>query len=157
MRLAAAVTAGFLLAGAGAAGADEPPPPVTTTVTTTVTVEATVDGHPVGWWAARSRAWHRRVQGLRRTLEHRGTVTEALNLACATFGHCATLWRRARCESTFNPGAHNRSGASGLLQFLPSTFRATPYGRLDIYSPYANAMAAGWAFAHGWGNQWACR
>jgi hypothetical protein len=65
VRLAAAVTAGFLLAGANAAGADEPPPPLTTTATTTV--EATVDGHPVGWWAARSRAWHRRANGLRRS------------------------------------------------------------------------------------------
>jgi hypothetical protein len=160
VRLAAAVTAGFLLSGAVAAGADEPPPPVTTTVTTTVTVEATVDGHPVGWWAARSRAWHRRAQGLRRTLEHRGTVTEALNLACAVYGQCATLWRRARCESTFNPYARNNNSSDspmGLLQIKPSTLQTTPFAHFNLFSPYVSALAAGWMFRHGRGNEWACR
>jgi hypothetical protein len=48
----------------------------------------------------------------------------------------------------------NGEHATGLYQFLPSTFRSTPYGHLDIYSPYVQSMAAGWMFAHGRAREW---
>jgi len=99
----------------------------------------------------------RRRNDLRATLLHRGSVAEAINLACATYGNCSTLWRRARCESQLNPSAHNGSEASGLLQFLPSTWRSTPYARFSIWSPYAQTLAAGWMFQHGRSSEWACR
>lgn len=86
-------------------------------------------------------------------------VTEAINLACTVYGNCATLWRRAGCETggTFNPRAYNSSGASGLFQFLPSTWRTTPYRNYSVWSPYANALAAGWMLSVGRGNEWSCR
>jgi len=124
------------------------------------------DQHGPEWWANRSRAWHRQALGLhrelmttRRVLMQRPTVVEAINLACATYGHCSTLWRKARCETggTFSPASRNPSWASGLFQFLPSTWASTPYARLSIWSPYANALAAGWMHQQGRGGEWVCQ
>jgi len=100
---------------------------------------------------------HRRVKQLTRTLAHADSTAEAINLACVAYGSCETLWRRAGCESHLNPYAQNPSGASGLYQFLPSTWRSTPYSRFSVWSPYANALAAGWMNTHGRGGEWACR
>jgi hypothetical protein len=99
----------------------------------------------------------RRTVALHKTLLHQPTVTEAINLSCAIFGSCSTLWRRARCESHLYAGAHNASGASGLFQFLPSTWYSTPFGGFSIWSPYSNALAAGWMNTHGRGGEWVCR
>jgi hypothetical protein len=63
----------------------------------------------------------------------------------------------AWCESRLNPYARNASsGASGLFQFLWSTFRSTPYGGHSIWYARWNALAAGWMFAHGRRGEWAC-
>ena len=130
------------------------------------TAQMSYEGHGPHWWADRSRGWHRKAKVLRRelvstrrVLMHRPTVVEAINLACATYGYCATLWRKASCETggTFNPRAYNPSGASGLFQFLPSTWASTPYGRLSIWSPYASALAAGWMHQQGRGGEWVCQ
>lgn len=94
-------------------------------------------------------------------------VVEALRLAVVTYGHGDELWRKARCETagTFDPRSrnpravstkHGPEHASGLFQFLPSTWAQTPYRRLSIWSPYASAMAAGWMHAHGRGGEWSC-
>lgn len=99
----------------------------------------------------------RRLGVLRRELLHRGSVSEALNLACTVYGHCTELWSKARCESRMFAQAHNPSGASGLFQFLPSTFASTPYAHFSIWSPYASALAAGWMHTHGRGGEWVCR
>lgn len=98
----------------------------------------------------------KRIKHLKRVLLARPSVTEALNLACAVYGNCSTLWQLARCESTLNPAAQNPSGSTGLLQFMPSTFASTPFGGLSIWSPYANAMAGGWMLAHGRRSEWVC-
>jgi len=86
-------------------------------------------------------------------------VVSAINLACATYGHCAELWRKANCETggTFDPRAENPSGAAGLFQFLPSTWKTTPYRMFSVYNPYAAALAAGWMHDQGRGGEWACR
>jgi hypothetical protein len=112
------------------------------------------------------------ARGLRRALLHRASSLEALRLASIVY-HVpfSLLYRRASCESTgslpaspasertLNAYAKNsHSTASGLLQFLTSTFASTPFGRESIWSPYANALAAGWMIgAAGRGNEWACR
>jgi hypothetical protein len=108
---------------------------------------------------ARYLAAHRRVRVLTRVLRYHATTRDAITLACSVYGSCTTLWRRAACETggTFSPFAHNRSGASGLFQFLPSTWATTPFGGLSIWNPYANALAAGWMQAHGRGGEWVCR
>jgi len=100
----------------------------------------------------------RRTRQLQRVLMHKQSTREALQLACTVYGSCGTLWRRASCESGFNPRAQNRySDAAGLFQFLGSTWRSTPFGTLDVFSPYANALAAGWMQANGRGGEWVCR
>ncbi len=63
----------------------------------------------------------------------------------------------ARCESTLNPRAVNRSsGASGLFQFLPSTWRTTPYAAQSIFDPVASANAAAWMWSVGRRREWVC-
>jgi len=64
----------------------------------------------------------------------------------------------ARCES----GLDERQvtppySASGLYQFLPSTWRGTPYAHRSIFHPVQNAKAARWLVAHdgGW-REWTC-
>jgi len=98
-----------------------------------------------------------RVQ--RRIVLRKPQVAEAINLACAVYGYCATLWRKARCETggSFSPTSYNSSGASGLFQFLLSTWRSTPFAAFSVWSPYANALAAGWMHANGRGGEWVCQ
>jgi hypothetical protein len=106
---------------------------------------------------ARYLAAHRRISQLTRTLAHTSSTGEAIELACMVYGSCDTLWRRARCESGVSTFARNPSGARGLFQFLPSTWASTPFAGFSIWSPYAQALAAGWMNTHGRGGEWACR
>jgi soluble lytic murein transglycosylase-like protein len=53
--------------------------------------------------------------------------------------------------------ARNPSGASGLMQFMPSTWQTTPYRRRSIWSAKYNALAGGWMHSAGRGNEWSCR
>jgi hypothetical protein len=122
------------------------------------------DGHGPEWWAQRWRREHERVSHLsavlrrqRRVLLSAPRVVEAINLAAAVYGDGSTLWRKARCESGLNPQASNPSGADGLFQFLGSTWRSTPFAGFSVWSPYANALAAGWMHEHGRGGEWSCR
>jgi len=115
-------------------------------------------------WAQRARRAEAKVASLRSRLSKERriilsspTVTEAIDLAAATYGYGGTLWRKARCESGLNAWAHNSSGASGLFQFLTSTWRTTPYSNFSVFDPFANALAAGWMHSHGRGGEWSCR
>jgi len=51
-----------------------------------------------------------------------------------------------RVESCGDPNARNRSGASGLGQFLPSTWATTPQGRagLSVFNAADNTAAIQW-------------
>jgi LysM domain/Transglycosylase SLT domain len=75
----------------------------------------------------------------------------------------------AGCESGFNPGAwspiavnttpgwHDQH-AMGVFQFLPSTWRATPYAMNSPYDQWANINAAYWLRLHdGDWHEWSCR
>jgi len=65
----------------------------------------------------------------------------------------AWLISTARCESNLNPYSYNPSGPyDGLLQFLPSTFRA--HGGTDIWDPTQQAQIAATMFANGESGQW---
>lgn len=66
------------------------------------------------------------------------------------------LVRKARCESRLNPFARNPSGASGLFQFLPSTWATTPYADRSIWSAKWNSLAAGFMHNVGRGGEWVC-
>lgn len=60
-------------------------------------------------------------------------------------------------ESRNYAGAYNRrSGASGLLQFLPSTFAQTPQGKagLSVFDPVAARAAAKWMIGQNRLHEW---
>jgi hypothetical protein len=100
------------------------------------------------------------VRRLKHTLRLNPIVSEAINLAATVYRVSSSmLWRRALCESHGWRYARNRSSnASGLFQFLPSTFASTPFSGFSIWSAYANALAAGWMMGPaGRGGEWACR
>jgi soluble lytic murein transglycosylase-like protein len=78
----------------------------------------------------------------------------------ASLGAAAQTWalRVGKCESNYNPYAVNRSsGASGLFQFLPSTWAFTPQHASSPFDPVANAQAAAWLYNRSGPNQWQCR
>ena len=80
--------------------------------------------------------------------------------AFASLGSAAQQWalRVARCESNYNPYAVNRySGASGLFQFLPSTWATTPQRAQSVFDPVANAQAAAWLYQRSGPSQWSCQ
>ena len=65
--------------------------------------------------------------------------------------------RVANCESHYNPLAVNRySGASGLFQFMPSTWNANFPGQ-NIWDPYAQARGALAFFDAGRTSAWTCK
>lgn len=71
-----------------------------------------------------------------------------------------TLRRVAWCESSFRPWVTNPSGAMGLFQFMPRTWRwmswAAGWGGSSAYNPVAAANVAAWAFANGYARHWVC-
>jgi len=91
-------------------------------------------------------------------------VQQIILAAFASLGSTAQAWalRVAKCESNYNPLAVNRSsGASGLFQFLPSTWANTPQGKAgqSVFDAAANAQAAAWYYnATGrTGGPWSCK
>lgn len=142
-------------------------PPV---VKHTSAVEGTYQGLSARAWAKRavqqrknSNARGRTIRRLQAalTVRPRDHSLRAIAFAATAYGvSYSTLRRKAYCETggTFDPYAKNRhSTASGLFQFLTSTWASTPYASYSIFDPYANALAAGWMHAHGRGAEWACR
>ncbi len=87
-----------------------------------------------------------------------GTIIEIITAAANRYGQSpAAMIAVARCESNLNPNAVNpRSNASGLFQFLPGTWRTTPYASYSIFDPWANANAAGWMWSVGRRGEWVC-
>lgn len=72
------------------------------------------------------------------------------------------LLRVAYCESHYNPNAYNASsGASGLFQFLASTWAANSvragYGGASVFDAVANANTAAMMFANQQAGQWSCK
>jgi len=71
------------------------------------------------------------------------------------------LLRVAYCESRYNPGAYNASGAAGLFQFMPGTWAANSvragFAGASAFDPVASANVAAFMFARGQAGQWVCR
>ena len=136
----------------------------------------TIQGKPIAWWyrhtqQARKDAnarkatvlrQRREIKNLRLTLAHDPSVQEAVALSSLIYPNFsqARAWRIIKHESwmTRDPlHARNPSStATGLYQFLTSTYASTPFGRagFSIYSPYAQSLAAGWMHEHGRGCEW---
>lgn len=111
------------------------------------------------------RAADREVRRLRAIVRHKPSVREALDIASLVYRvPRGQLQRVAWCESRLSATARNRrpiwngEHATGLLQTIPSTFARTPFRRLSIYSPYANALAGAhiWSLTRSWA-EWDCQ
>lgn len=89
-----------------------------------------------------------------------GSGGDGLAAIYAVFGGSPGLsWalRVANCESHYNPLAVNRySGASGLFQFMPSTWNANFPG-WNIWDPNAQARAALVFYNAGRQSAWTCK
>jgi soluble lytic murein transglycosylase-like protein len=80
--------------------------------------------------------------------------------AFAPLGPDSQSWalRVAGCESGYNPNAVNpSSGASGLFQFLPSTWSSSPYAGQSPFDPVANSHAAAWLYSRSGPAAWECK
>ncbi|TMF67988.1 MAG: lytic transglycosylase domain-containing protein [Chloroflexi bacterium] len=80
--------------------------------------------------------------------------------AFSPLGPGAVQWAMniAWCESRYHPNSVNSSsGASGLFQFLPSTWSGTPYASQSPFDPRANSFAAAWLYSHYGSGRWECR
>ena len=88
-----------------------------------------------------------------------GFVQDLIRQAFGPQGQAAVDWglRVAACESGYNPNAYNPGGPSGVFQFMPGTFRGTPYGNQNIFDAAANVNAAAWYFKQHGGGAWACK
>lgn len=92
-----------------------------------------------------------------------GDVAGIIRAAAAAWGADPDqMLRVAYCESHYNPYAVNASsGASGLFQFLPSTWSfqspKAGYGGASPFDPVANANTAAMMFGRGQASQWVCK
>jgi soluble lytic murein transglycosylase-like protein len=89
-----------------------------------------------------------------------GSIQQIILDAFAPLGGGAQQWalRVAKCESGYNPNAVNRgSGASGLFQFMPSTWASMPQAGQSVFNPVANAQAAAVLYQRSGPNQWSCK
>lgn len=105
------------------------------------------------------------VRTLRRTIATSPDAELALQVAGVVYGQ---PWRAMRScwlsEGYRNAERHQRrvvrfnragSGASGPGQFMPGTWRSTPFGGFDIHSVVAQAMATAWMWDRGRRGEWA--
>lgn len=97
----------------------------------------------------------------RRVPTYGSSATDAIAQAAARWGvSYGWLLRVAECESGLNPGAYNRSGASGLFQFMPGTYYlyASQIGETRSYwDAYGASNVAAFMFSRGLAYQWSCR
>jgi hypothetical protein len=87
-------------------------------------------------------------------------IAKIINDAFSPLGPAAVTWamRIAYCESRYHPNSVNTdSGASGLFQFLPSTWSGTPWASQSPFDPVANANAAAWLYSHYGPGRWSCK
>lgn len=130
------------------------------------TPSATYQGKGAEWWAKRAVQARRDANARRATirrlhldLRHDPTIAESVRLAAIAYPAFSTerAWAIIRHESQGNPNAKNKSStASGLYQFLTSTWASTPYRHESIWSPLAASLAAGWMHEQGRRCEWWC-
>lgn len=132
-------------------------------------VAPTYQGKSAEWWAKRavqnrknSNARGVTIRRLKKSVAHSPTIEECVKLATIAYPDFteSRAWQIIYHESwtSGKQFAKNKSStASGLYQFLTSTFASTPYGRagMSIWSPCASSLAAGWMHEVGRGREWA--
>jgi hypothetical protein len=87
-------------------------------------------------------------------------IGQIISAAFSPLGQAAVTWalRVAWCESRYHPNSVNSSShASGLFQFLPSTWAGTPWHAQSPFDPTANAQAAAWLYKTYGPQRWVCQ
>lgn len=87
-------------------------------------------------------------------------IAKDITDAFSPLGARAVQWavNVAYCESRYHPNSVNSSsGASGLFQFLPSTWAFSPYAAQSPFDPKYNALAAAWLYGRDGPSQWVCQ
>jgi len=87
-------------------------------------------------------------------------IAKIITDAFSPLGPAAVQWaiNVAYCESRYHPNSVNSSsGASGLFQFLPSTWSGTPWASQSPFDPVANAQAAAWLYSRYGPGRWVCQ
>jgi len=87
-------------------------------------------------------------------------IAKDITDAFSPLGPAAVQWAMnvAWCESRYHPNSVNSdSGASGLFQFLPSTWSGTPYASYSPFDPRYNALAAAWLYSRYGPGRWVCQ
>lgn len=87
-------------------------------------------------------------------------IAKDITDAFSPLGAAAVQWAMnvAWCESRYHPNSVNTdSGASGLFQFLLSTWSGTPYAKDSPFDPRINALAAAWLYSHYGPGRWQCQ
>ena len=96
---------------------------------------------------------------------HTQSVPELIDQAATEWGipwAAGHLRRISWCESKWFPGAYNRSsGAAGVFQFLPGTWRyasrAAGFGGASVFDAVANVWSATWLYRTDGPRHWVCR
>lgn len=101
------------------------------------------------------------IRRLKNSLHHDSTINECIRLATIAYPAFTEdrAWYLIEHESLTSGlqfAKNPTSTASGLYQFLTSTFASTPYGAagMSIWSPCAQSLAAGWMHEVGRGGEW---
>jgi regulator of protease activity HflC (stomatin/prohibitin superfamily) len=87
-------------------------------------------------------------------------IAKIIDDAFGPLGPAAVQWaiNVAYCESRYHPNSVNSdSGASGLFQFMPSTWGGTPWASQSPFDPVANAQAAAWLYSRYGPGRWTCQ
>jgi hypothetical protein len=140
-----------------------PPPPAAQALTTRdpdARSERELAAHANADGKAAAKAAAPAVHVSAPTASRPATVQDIIRSAFQPLGDASVNWamRIAFCESTYNPNAVNASsGAMGLFQFLPTTWRSTPFAADSPFDPQANARAAAWLLQTYGPSQWECR
>jgi hypothetical protein len=86
-------------------------------------------------------------------------IAKIINDAFSPLGSRAVQWaiNVAYCESRYHPNSVNSdSGATGLFQFMASTWSGTPYASKSRLDPVANSFAAAWLYKTYGPGRWSC-
>jgi hypothetical protein len=87
-------------------------------------------------------------------------IAKIINDAFSPLGPRAVQWaiNVAYCESRYHPNSVNTdSGATGLFQFMASTWSGTPWASKSRFDPVYNALAAAWLYSHYGPGRWSCQ
>ena len=137
-------------------------------------------GHGPEYWYNRATLRYRQVKAARkvnarlvaamrrqqRLILRQPTTRTAIEVAAIVYDQpLDDMMRVAGCETgwTYDPKArndqpiYNGEHATGLFQFIPSTWASTPFAKFDIYNGWINALAAGWMWANHRRSEWACK